>query len=359
MPKIGQDNPTFSKQLPALPGCFDVPHPGMGRAEETPPELGRKGKRRHCPGTPLARWDRVGSCRIPGRTVGWLDQLLRGAARAMSGVPAGGEWATSAPSAATHCGGWDHRDAPGPSAPPPSLTPAPLLCPSAREQLRRSRHSRTFLVESGVGELWSEMQAGRRGDGQCTPPQQTPSRRRFTGGGDRTSRSPHRCCLAPRVTLGERMGGWMYPPVAEPPRDPQRGPASTRGGSCRGGDTAPVCHSVPAPRRMLVRVGGGCLPPSRPTVPSKHRNVPLLPSKTSSAFFLGGGQTPIFWLNRGGGGIPWGKRSPAAHSRVPAAPPNPRDGCPRGSALLRCWGTPHSGWGGTRDPHSALVRARR
>lgn len=307
MPKIGQDNPTFSKQLPALPGCFDVPHPGMGRAEETPPELGRKGKRRHCPGTPLARWDRVGSCRIPGRTVGCLDQLLRGAARAMSGVPAGGEWATSAPSAATHCGGWDHRDAPGPSAPPPSLTPAPLLCPSAREQLRRSRHSRTFLVESGVGELWSEMQAGRRGDGQCTPPQQTPSRRRFTGGGDRTSRSPHRCCLAPRVTLGERMGGWMYPPVAEPPRDPQRGPASTRGGSCRGGDTAPVCHSVPAPRRVLVRVGGGCLPPSRPTVPSKHRNVPLLPSKTSSAFFLGGGQTPIFWLNRGGGGDPLGK----------------------------------------------------
>ncbi|NWR98711.1 HS12B protein, partial [Motacilla alba] len=33
----------------------------------------------------------------------------------------------------------------------------------AREQLRRSRHSRTFLVESGVGELWSEMQAGTRG----------------------------------------------------------------------------------------------------------------------------------------------------------------------------------------------------
>ncbi|KFR08054.1 Heat shock 70 kDa protein 12B, partial [Nipponia nippon] len=29
----------------------------------------------------------------------------------------------------------------------------------AREQLRRPRHSRTFLVESGVGELWSEMQA--------------------------------------------------------------------------------------------------------------------------------------------------------------------------------------------------------
>ncbi|XP_006010284.1 heat shock 70 kDa protein 12B [Latimeria chalumnae] len=32
----------------------------------------------------------------------------------------------------------------------------------AREQLRRSRHSRTFLVESGMGELWSEMQAGDR-----------------------------------------------------------------------------------------------------------------------------------------------------------------------------------------------------
>ncbi|KTG46894.1 hypothetical protein cypCar_00002768 [Cyprinus carpio] len=28
----------------------------------------------------------------------------------------------------------------------------------AREQLRRARHSRTFLVESGTGELWSEMQ---------------------------------------------------------------------------------------------------------------------------------------------------------------------------------------------------------
>ncbi|XP_008315620.1 heat shock 70 kDa protein 12B isoform X2 [Cynoglossus semilaevis] len=32
----------------------------------------------------------------------------------------------------------------------------------AREQLRRSRHSRTFLVESGTGELWSELQTGDR-----------------------------------------------------------------------------------------------------------------------------------------------------------------------------------------------------
>ncbi|KAK1337304.1 hypothetical protein QTO34_001930 [Cnephaeus nilssonii] len=32
----------------------------------------------------------------------------------------------------------------------------------SREQLRRSRHSRTFLVESGVGELWAELQAGDR-----------------------------------------------------------------------------------------------------------------------------------------------------------------------------------------------------
>uniref|UniRef100_A0A3B3QHL1 Heat shock protein 12B n=1 Tax=Paramormyrops kingsleyae TaxID=1676925 RepID=A0A3B3QHL1_9TELE len=32
----------------------------------------------------------------------------------------------------------------------------------AREQLRKARHSRTFLVESGTGELWSEMQAGDR-----------------------------------------------------------------------------------------------------------------------------------------------------------------------------------------------------
>uniref|UniRef100_A0A8C6WV24 Heat shock protein 12B n=1 Tax=Neogobius melanostomus TaxID=47308 RepID=A0A8C6WV24_9GOBI len=32
----------------------------------------------------------------------------------------------------------------------------------AREQLRRSRHSRTFMVESGTGELWSELQTGDR-----------------------------------------------------------------------------------------------------------------------------------------------------------------------------------------------------
>ncbi|TRY54463.1 hypothetical protein DNTS_009180 [Danionella cerebrum] len=32
----------------------------------------------------------------------------------------------------------------------------------AREQLRKARHSRTFLVESGTGELWSEMQTGDR-----------------------------------------------------------------------------------------------------------------------------------------------------------------------------------------------------
>uniref|UniRef100_A0A8C1X0Z8 Heat shock protein 12B n=1 Tax=Cyprinus carpio TaxID=7962 RepID=A0A8C1X0Z8_CYPCA len=36
------------------------------------------------------------------------------------------------------------------------------ICLSAREQLRRARHSRTFLVESGTGELWSEMQTGDR-----------------------------------------------------------------------------------------------------------------------------------------------------------------------------------------------------
>jgi len=40
----------------------------------------------------------------------------------------------------------------------------PFLCVfvfvAAREQLRRSRHSRTFLVESGTGELWSELQTG-------------------------------------------------------------------------------------------------------------------------------------------------------------------------------------------------------
>ncbi|NXC07266.1 HS12B protein, partial [Orthonyx spaldingii] len=50
--------------------------------------------------------------------------------------------------------------------PPASGTEPPRPIDSsfrqAREQLRRSRHSRTFLVESGVGELWSEMQAGDR-----------------------------------------------------------------------------------------------------------------------------------------------------------------------------------------------------
>uniref|UniRef100_A0A8C3U942 Heat shock protein family A (Hsp70) member 12B n=1 Tax=Catharus ustulatus TaxID=91951 RepID=A0A8C3U942_CATUS len=40
--------------------------------------------------------------------------------------------------------------------------PHPIDSSFRREQLRRSRHSRTFLVESGVGELWSEMQAGDR-----------------------------------------------------------------------------------------------------------------------------------------------------------------------------------------------------
>uniref|UniRef100_A0A665UV94 Heat shock protein 12B n=1 Tax=Echeneis naucrates TaxID=173247 RepID=A0A665UV94_ECHNA len=38
-------------------------------------------------------------------------------------------------------------------------TPYPV---QSREQLRRSRHSRTFLVESGTGELWSELQTGDR-----------------------------------------------------------------------------------------------------------------------------------------------------------------------------------------------------
>nr|XP_025975495.1 heat shock 70 kDa protein 12B [Dromaius novaehollandiae] len=50
-------------------------------------------------------------------------------------------------------------------APAKGLGPARALDSSfrqAREQLRRSRHSRTFLVESGVGELWAELQAGDR-----------------------------------------------------------------------------------------------------------------------------------------------------------------------------------------------------
>uniref|UniRef100_A0A674MMT0 Heat shock protein 12B n=1 Tax=Takifugu rubripes TaxID=31033 RepID=A0A674MMT0_TAKRU len=42
------------------------------------------------------------------------------------------------------------------------MTDTSSATPSAREQLRRSRHSRTFLVESGTGELWSELQTGDR-----------------------------------------------------------------------------------------------------------------------------------------------------------------------------------------------------
>lgn len=287
MPKIGQDNPTFSKQLPALPGCFDVPRPGMGGAEETPPELGRTGEEAASPrdtsgevGSQTEQWDgwTISSAVQPGPCqVSWLEG---------SGQPV-------LPVQPPTAGGGIPGMLLAP-VPPPRLTPAPLLCPSAREQLRRSRHSRTFLVESGVGELWSEMQAGRRGDGQCTPPQQTPSRGRFTGGGGQDKQESPPVLPGPRGHPGREDGGLDVPTVADPPRDPQRGPASTRGGSCRGGDTAPVCHSVPMPQRMPVRAGGVCLPPSRPTVPSKHRNVPLLPSKTSSAFLGVGTKPPYF-----------------------------------------------------------------
>ncbi|KAI4808174.1 hypothetical protein KUCAC02_000240 [Chaenocephalus aceratus] len=45
---------------------------------------------------------------------------------------------------------------------------------AAREQLRRSRHSRTFLVESGTGELWSELQDWR-GNGLRRRAEPTPS----------------------------------------------------------------------------------------------------------------------------------------------------------------------------------------
>lgn len=102
----------------------------------------------------------------------------------------------------------------------PSLMLAPPLCPAAREQLRRSRHSRTFLVESGVGELWSEMQAGRRGDGQCPPPpQQTLSSPKRVHRVGETSRSPHWCCLATSITQGE-FGDWTSPLQQSPPESP-------------------------------------------------------------------------------------------------------------------------------------------
>lgn len=40
MPKIGRDNPTFSKQLPALPGCFDVPYPRNRGSRGNPTRAG-------------------------------------------------------------------------------------------------------------------------------------------------------------------------------------------------------------------------------------------------------------------------------------------------------------------------------
>lgn len=59
-------------------------------------------------------------------------------------------------------GGWGSRlVAEAPPSNPTVLLSLPASPPTpAREQLRKSRHSRTFLVESGVGELWAEMQAG-------------------------------------------------------------------------------------------------------------------------------------------------------------------------------------------------------
>lgn len=190
------------------------------------------------------------------------------------------------------------------------------------------------------------------------PPAADPIPRKihWWGGQDKQESPP--VLPGPQGHPGREDGGLDVPTVAEPPRDPQRGPASTRGGSCRGGDTAPVCHSVPTPQRMLVRAGGSVCHLPIPLFQANTAMSPSCPPKILWLFWGGGNQTPIFWLNCFLF-FSLGKRSPAAHSRVPAAAPNPRDGCPRGSALLRCWGTPHSGWGGTRDPHSALVLARR
>uniref|UniRef100_A0A5F8H665 Heat shock protein family A (Hsp70) member 12B n=1 Tax=Monodelphis domestica TaxID=13616 RepID=A0A5F8H665_MONDO len=105
----------------------------------------------------------------------------------------------------------------------------------AREQLRRSRHSRTFLVESGVGELWAEMQAGRRrrlGPGQG----------RLTRGDAPTAREETRSGHLGRGDSDCRM--------AFLGADPSRTHSSRRHLPQRQRKRLPGAHSVPFPHSV-------------------------------------------------------------------------------------------------------------
>lgn len=152
------------------------------------------------------------------------------------------------------------------------------------------------------------------------------------------SRSPHRCCLAPGITLGEGIGGWTSPSAAEPPREPEHGPANAREGSCRGGDTAPVCHLVLTPQMMLVRAGSVChLPvPSSGSFQGNTATSPSCPPKLLQLFFgwEKNPNPPIFWLKLHF--FSPGKAQP--RGCVPAAAPSSWDGRPGGSAPVWCWG---------------------
>lgn len=137
---------------------------------------------------------------------------------------------------------WKQRGDPDPAA-------DSWLCPPAREQLRRSRHSRTFLVESGVGELWSEMQAGRSwGDTGGGPHWRFPGPGHFPNPRDFPD---------PGVPLDEWLRGWMS--------SWQCPKGAFAMGATRVG-------SVPCPHRR----GGVSLSPSHPFIPlpPPHPQIP-------------------------------------------------------------------------------------
>lgn len=144
--KIGWgDPPASTNNSPPFRAALMSPAPGRGGEQRKPhPGWGQQGKRWHRPG-PMDGGVFGGAGPVPPPHWSWGAAL---------GAPVGGEQETSAPSAVPTGGGSQ-----GCSCPPRSVTLSPALSP-AREQLRRSRHSRTFLVEAGVGELWAEMQAG-------------------------------------------------------------------------------------------------------------------------------------------------------------------------------------------------------
>lgn len=167
------EQPHLSQPIPALPGGFDVP--GIGGSRGNPTRAVGSGAEAASP--------RVGTGRSHGIPAGhWESRIIplmveesghqRSQYRPHSGNGADPkEMGRIQGNRADPMEiGWIPWKWGGSHGNRGMLTPmlTPVLTPGsvpAREQLRRSRHSRTFLVESGVGELWSEMQAGTRGRG--------------------------------------------------------------------------------------------------------------------------------------------------------------------------------------------------